>query len=297
MKPPATSTALLALFAAMIPMGAQAQLPGTECNLVLNMTESLTAPGLVLKNEFGVPVKPLQPAFENEWSRRDANGNVIQINYEFATKAATYRLSNRELLGMLVDDGVITEISGWSLKAVFPAFQPDEGGSRPYVYIVRKPESGPLQIIYIGDYFDFDVHATAKSQKFAAIAAYRYDSQGQVIGSSYNETGLISSKNLVDVDFETSDDEEDPERIEMDLSGIWNTTAQLRRFLNAELSEPDFLYVPGNGSLTNISGRLRFGDDDDDFDASVIEGSWSFNGAKVLPNIGILYPQAASDDD
>jgi hypothetical protein len=298
MKPPTASTALLTFFTVIIvPAEAQVQLPGTECNLVLNMTESVTDPGLVLKNELGVAVKPPQPVYENEWSREDASGNVIQENYEYATKTTSYKLSNRELLEILVDEGVITEITGWSLKAVFPAFRPDDGDSRPYVYIVRKPKDAPEQAIYIGEYFDFDRHASAKTSKYATVTAHRYDSQGGLISSSYNETGSISSKRLVKVEFETDDDEEDPERIDMDLRGIWNTSAQLRKFLAGELSEPAFLFVPGNGSFTAISGRLRYGNDDDDSNSSVIEGSWSFNGAKVLPDISILYPEAASDDD
>jgi hypothetical protein len=298
MKSPITSTALLVFCAVLIPIGVQAQLPGTECNLVLNMTESLTAPGLVLKNELGVPVKPAEPAYENEWSREDANGNIIQENYEYATKATAYKLSNRELLEILVDEGVITEITGWSLKAVLPAFPPDdENDSHPHIYIVRKPVTGPQQTIYIGDYFDFDDHAAAETIKYAAVATYRYDAQGEEIGSSYNETGLISSKIQVDVEFDTSDDDEDVEEIEMDLCGIWNTTAQLRKFINGELAEPDFLFVPGNGSLTNISGKLQFSNDVDDYAPSVIEGSMLFSGAKVLPDIGILYPEALPDDD
>jgi hypothetical protein len=257
------------------------------------MRETLTDPGLLLKNELGVAVKPPQSTYENEWLRKDANGNVIRANYEFATKTTTYKISNRELLEILLDEEIITEITGWSVKAVFPAFPPDKGGSRPYIYIVRKLQNAPQQTIYIGNCFDFEIDAAAKTHKYSTVTTYHYDAQGGLIGNTHNETGSISSKKLVDVDFESDNDDDDPERVEMDLSGIWNTTAQLRSFLGVQ---PGFLFVPGNGSLTSIAGRLRVGNEDDS-DTSVIEGSWSFNGAKLLPDIGISYPQAASDDD
>ena len=81
--------------------------PGTESLVTVMLTEQFTVAGTVEKDSNGRPIYPPVPAYENEWSRYDFQGNLIEDNYEYQARVATYKLSNREFLGCLVSAGVI----------------------------------------------------------------------------------------------------------------------------------------------------------------------------------------------
>ncbi len=281
------AAAVIVLGTLLSPLALHAQSAGTECNLVIAMNEYRTEAGTVLKDEFGKPVAPGGIAFENEWNKKNASGKTTSANYEFVSKTTKYRISNKEILERFVAKGLISTITGWSIKAVFPAFSPEEGGSPPAIYLVNTSAPKP---IYIGEYFDFDGIANTRAVKYATTETFKYDSAGEEAGSTLKVTGGISEKETVSVKFSLGDE------FDIKFRGIWNSSASVKT-INGEN-----YFLPGNGSLTNIAGRLTTDDSDDDDDhdddddASVIDGSWSISGAKVLPDIEALYPEAVSRD-
>ena len=146
--------------------------PGTESIVTLLLTEQFTVEGTMEKDSTGRPMYPPVPAYENEWSRYDWQGNPIEDNYEYQARIATYKLSNRELLGFLVSAGVIPSIYGWSLKAIY-----NESSEIPSYY-VTKPGEAP---VYVGDYFNLATFGAATAVN--ATSTDRYTAAGDPISS------------------------------------------------------------------------------------------------------------------
>lgn len=251
--------------------------PGTEAPVTLMMIEQYSVPGTILKDEFGVPVRPTTPAYENEWARYDSRGNLIQENYEYRANVASWRLSNREFLGFLVSEGVISNITGWSLKAIY-----NEESELPHFYITR-PGVAP---IYVGGYFDLATYGEASAVN--ARSQTRYNSAGTVISSTSIDDS--TTKTELFVTFSTQETPEG-EGSTMNLQGMWRHTLSLR-----PVGGGQYRYLNGPGAITGISGSINDvipdGSGGFDYFQSILEGSWSFLAGRPINNLSVLYPEA-----
>jgi hypothetical protein len=251
--------------------------PGTEAPVTLMMIEQYSVPGTILKDEFGVPVRPTTPAYENEWARYDSRGNLIQENYEYRANVASWRLSNREFLGFLVSEGVISNITGWSLKAIY-----NEESELPHFYITR-PGVAP---IYVGGYFDLATYGEASAVN--ARSQTRYNSAGTVISSTSIDDSTTKSELFVT--FSTQETPEG-EGSTMNLQGMWRHTLSLR-----PVGGGQYRYLNGPGAITGISGSINDvipdGSGGFDYFQSILEGSWSFLAGRPINDLSVLYPEA-----
>ena len=267
---------LLALPAVAALSGSAFASPGTEALVTLMMIEQYSVPGTILKDEFGVPVRPTTPAYENEWARYDFQGNLIQENYEYRANVASWRLSNREFLGFLVSEGVISSITGWSLKAVY-----NEESELPHFYISR-PGVAP---IYVGNYFELATYGEASAVN--ARSQTRYNSAGDVISSTAIDDSTTKTKLFVT--FSTQETPEG-EGSTMNLQGMWRHTLSLRPVGG------EYRYLNGPGAITGISGSIddvvSDGEGGFDYYQSILEGSWSFLSGRPINDLSVLYPEA-----
>lgn len=250
--------------------------PGVEALVTLMMTEQYTVPGTILKDEFGFPVRPTTPAYENEWARYDSQGNLIQENYEYRANVSSWRLSNREFLGFLVSEGVISNITGWSLKAIY-----NEESELPHFYIT-KPGAAP---IYVGDYFTLTTYGEAGAVN--ASSQTRYNSAGNVISSVARDDS--TTKTELFVTFSTQETPEG-EGSTMNLQGMWRHTLSLRPVFG------EYRFINGPGAITGISGSIDDvvpdGEGDFFYYQSILEGSWTFLSGRPLNDLSVLYPEA-----
>jgi len=254
--------------------------PGTDSLVTVRLTEQFSVPGTVEKDSNGRPISPLVAAYENEWSRFDFQGNLIQDNYEYRARVATYRLSNREFLGFLVSAGVIPSISGWSLKAIY-----NEESEIP-TYYITKPGSAP---IYVGDYFNLATYGEA-----AAVNAYstdRYNAAGDLISSVARDDSTTKTDVLLTFSTQPS---EGAEGSTMNLAGMWQHTLSLRPVRVAGTLE--YRYLNGPGSIYAITGTIDDALDDGDggLDTyqSIVEGSWLFSSGFPINDLSVNFPEA-----
>ncbi|MCW1914284.1 hypothetical protein OJ996_11905 [Luteolibacter sp. GHJ8] len=254
--------------------------PGTESLVTVRLTEQFSVAGTVVRDEFGRPVFPTTPAFENEWTRYDFQGNPIQTNYEYQSRITTYRMSNREFMGFLVSSGVIPSIAGWSLKAIY-----NEESAEP-TYYVTKPGSAP---IYVGDYFAMDTYGSAEGVN--ATSTTRYNSSGQVI--SYVARDVSTTKTDALLTFSTQSGE-GTEGSTMNLAGMWQSSLSLRPVRVGPSLE--YRYLNGAGSIYSISGTIDDAIDDGsgglDLYQSIVEGSWLFSSGFPINDLSVNFPEA-----
>ena len=270
---------LLALSAAAASGIAHAA-PGTESLVTLRTVEQYTVPGTVLRDAAGRPVRPTVPAYENEWTRENAQGNPVQTNYEYRSNVVSARLSNREFLGFLVSEGVIPSISGWSLKAIY-----NESEQLPEYYITR---SGAAPI-YVGGYFDVAAYGEASQVRASSIE--RYNSSGDVVSSSARDTS--TTKTELALTFSTRDlsAPNEQEGSTMSFGAMWRHTLALRQVYRGE-----YRYINGPGTIYSISGTIddvvSNGSGGFDYYQSIIEGSWVFSPGRPIDNLSPLFPEA-----
>jgi hypothetical protein len=271
---------LAALSSAALLSGVAHADPGTESLVTIRLTEQFTVPGTVEKDNLGRPIYPLVPAYENEWERYNFFGDPIQSNYEYQSRIATYKLSNREFLGFLVSAGVIPSITGWSLKAIY-----NEESNIPTFYIT-KPGNSP---IYVGDYFNIATYGQAMAVNATSIE--RYDNGGNLIAASARDDSTTKSDTLLTFATQSIPDEEGST---MNLAGMWQQTLSLRPVRVGGTLE--YRYLNGVGSLYAISGTIDDtvdnGEGGFDYYQSIVEGSWLFSSGFPIHDLGVLYPEA-----
>lgn len=271
---------LVAVSSALALAGIAQAAPGTESFVTLRLTEQYSVPGTVAKDDRGRPISPRTPAFENEWSLYDSQGNLIQDNYEYQSRIATSRLGNREFLGFLVSEGVIPSISGWSLKAVY-----NEENAIPTFYIT-KPGSMP---IYVGNYFDMQTFGEASAVN--ATSFERFNAAGDTLSSSFRDESLTKSETFLTFSTQAG---AGTEGSTMNIQGMWQHTLSLRPVRSGGSLE--YRYLNGTGSLYNISGSIDdvVSDGSGGFDnyQSIIEGSWLFAAGWPVNDLADLYPEA-----
>lgn len=254
--------------------------PGTESFVTLRLTEQYTVPGTYEKDEDGRIIFPRVPNFENEWSRYDSQGNLIQDNYEFQSRIATARLGNREFLGFLVSEGVIPSINGWSLKAIY-----NEESTIP-TYYITKLGSAP---VYVGDYFEMQTFGEASAVN--ATSFERFNSIGEPIASSFRDESLTKSETFLTFSTQAG---AGTEGSTMNVQGMWQHTLSLRPVRTS--SGTEYRYLNGPGTLYNISGSIDdvISDGSGGFDEyqSIIEGSWYFAAGWPVDDLADIYPEA-----
>ena len=271
---------LVALSAGAALFGNAFASPGTEALVTVRLIEQFTVPGTGAKDEFGRPLRPLTSAYENEWSRYDFFGNLIQDNYEYQSRIATYRLSNREFLGFLVSAGVIPSITGWSLKAIY-----NEESEIP-TYYITKPGNSP---IYVGDYFSLATYGEA--QAVNAYSIDRYNSGGTLISSIARDDSTTKTDALLTFSTQAG---EGTEGSTMNLAGMWQHTLSLRPVRVGGSLE--YRYLNGPGSIYAISGTIDDAVDNGegglDFYQSIVEGTWLFSAGFPINDLSVNFPEA-----
>jgi len=239
---------------------------GTVGNMTIRLVEQFTDPSLPAKDKHGRIITPRFLTYENFFSTSNNNRRVE--TYEYGSKITTFRISNKEFLEVLVEEGVIPEIRGWAVVVVEAD---DEFG----IFIEKRGER-PI------DVSEFLIISGHQSEAEAFQENYRFVST-EVFSSGVvteRETGNFRAFALVDVSFQAVD-------VEMELQGMLLETQTLRTFGMGDGRYTQ--WIPGARNINNITGWLSFDDGWDDEFPSVITGSISAAAGRQvdLSNYGL----------
>lgn len=245
---------------AALTAGTSAFAGGTVANLTLKLTEHLTDPALLRKDENGKVVTPKEPTFENQYSVGNESKSVS--TYEYGSKITTYKISNKEFLEALVEEvGLISEIKGWAVVLL-----ESEGEVKTFIEKKGVPPINVSQYLY---YLWEDAGAEQESYKSVTTDTYK----GEDYITTQKETGKFKASYLVGVkgNFPST---------EIDLQGVYNESATLKTIGKGE--DQYTQWVPGGRNVTNISGSLDFQEEGDEGGNSVVMGSISAAAGKLV---------------
>ncbi len=278
MKFPITTGIMITASTAFLSSVSQAQL-GSDTLVTLTMTGHLETPGTIQKDGFGKPIRNGQAAFENTWTIYDKNGNPTQQSYEYVSQIVKFKISNRDLLQQFQIEGIINDISGWSLKAVEKAFilsdNPEgiEGDNVPRFFITKAGQT-PIEVT---DFMRIDNSAHPSSVKFTATRTNKYTTTGNLLTSIPAVTGTSSTRTAMHVTIGELDGEN------LELYAIADTTSRVMKVGN---DIADFFQ---GGKLVSISGAIIT----QEGAVAVLDGSWSFTTPKIISDLSSIYPISA----
>lgn len=253
--------------AAMLPFICSAQLPtdNRAQTVKFTLTESMTVAGLAQKDSTGKPVKGAPATYRNEYSVTKS-GQTSQVE-EYGSKILTAKISNKEILEALVDEEVISSISGWSIVSASYNKGLARMGSGSEFYIIKKGAE-PINISeYMGVRY-LGAEATASN----TITTY----SGSIdrVDTSTQETfaGVANGKSLVSVQLSFSD-------MSAQMQGVrsW-AQSSLERYATP---------LQGAGSIDCLTGGVSYAETEepsilvvDESYSSLIEGSISLSAGK-----------------
>ncbi len=256
---------LIAIAASLIPCMGYSQYTNSQL-VTFALTETYTAPSLVAKDQTGKPLKGEdgKPYFVYEQTFSTTRGTVVTTTQEAGSKMVTERISNKQILEALVEAGVITNITGYSI-ALYT--NDDEGGVAFHLVKAGSPAINISQYLYPDSETSGGEAVTSSAVKVVATSS----TSETVIRDTSTET----SKEEVSLLFKTL-------QADVKMSGILNFTETLRTVGTGSAKRT--ITVPGAGSITNIIGSSASAEEDED--DSLIEGRINLGPGVLLPVVG-----------
>lgn len=241
------------------------------------LTETYEAPALAPKDEEGKVIKGEDPVWENEYSVETYKGEDLVkdvYTYEYGSKMLTYKISNKEILTDLMNEGVIDSIAGYSISFVSEdGGDGGENGGANGFYITKKGEAP----IHIDDYLSVDDEygADVATDSYKEVETYDYTKDTE----TYSVTGKGNGKTLVGVYYETS-------AYSVYMQGVATWSDSLKSFGKGE--DQFYAWIPSSGKVSAITGDLdesgddEFDNEDEYEDNSLIEGSISLGAGSLF---------------
>lgn len=258
---------------------------GSEQAVTIAFTETITAPSLKPRDEAG-KILTGELVGENAWSAATYNANnkplVVTGNYEYGTKQVIFKISNKELLQKLIDEGDIPgPITGWALKFVNQGETPQSAAGRFYAV---KAGLAPVElsgIVEIGG----DGGAATVAVKSSLKTTHQYAPEGTELDGSPTETETVSytANFLFNAWIEIAFSDRS-----LRLNGILSEAWSLKSFGTG--AGKYWQFVPGAAKLDSGSGTMHFAGDEPGDSSSVMKGTISLAAGKTFPDIQAVYP-------
>lgn len=222
----------------------------------------------------------------NSWSTETYRGEDLiaeSENEEYGTKQVTEKISNKEFIEALVEEGYIDgPISGWSVRFVTPGDVPNSSYGRFYAV---KGGSEPVDLSEIISTYG-DGYADTESEKWSSKTAYKYANDDYT--ETTRESWSFSSKWMTNLFIEFSFTHS-----ELYLDGIFNESWSVKSFGKDE--DQYWQFAPGAAKFDSGTGTLDAeeeyeGEWYEDEEPSVIKGTISFSAGKLFQDIYLPYP-------
>lgn len=291
-------------------LSAQAQVPGSVSNIVLNLTISQSSEGTVQKDpetgkpitgkdEFGDPLGG--PAFWNEWTLLKPDSELYRR--EYVSKIRTEKYGNKELLTDLLDaellpaiGGGAPSIAGWTIVEVTGTVENFDGQpeviARPTFYAFHSASGVAVLLSGVVIAIDDQVRsgeAENWTEQYTRQTNFVKDTETVTFTSSGSTQTIVR---LV-MDFQ----------MQLELGDLSTSMAQFQgRYSRQEklstVTAPDKtklqVFQCGPTKLDSISGSGPiYGELEED--RSVIGGQWSTSAGKLFSDISETFPEAAED--
>lgn len=256
---------LVAIAATLIPCMSYAQYNNSQL-VTFALTDTYSAPSILAKDQTGKPLKGEdgKPYFVYEQSYSTTRGTVVTTTQESGSRMVTERISNKQILEALVEAGVITDITGYSI-ALYT--NDNEGGVA--FHLVKAGSSA----INISEYLYPD--SETSGGEAVTSSAMRVVATSSSSESVIRNTSTETSKEGVSILFKTP-------QVDVKMYGILNFTESLRTIGTGTAQRT--ITVPGPGSVTNIIGSSA--SEDVEEEDSLIEGRINLGPGVLLPVVG-----------
>ena len=273
---------LLCLAASMLPYAASAEyieLANSQ-TVTFALTETYSAPALQEKDADGKLLKDENnktiPTYLNEYSVDTMQSQLVlkTVNTEeYASKMQTAKISNKEILEDLMEDGVIDSIAGYSISYIDTVSddQLDDDG----FYLVKKG----AEPISINEYLS--VNFSEDSEDYRPLAEslnyIEVETEDFVKGTTtFVVKGSEKFKEAVSISYKSS-------TFTALITGIGSFGSSVKTFgKGADAYSAD---IPSGGKISSASGGLRYSREEGEeyVDDSVLEGSISYGAGVPLP--------------
>lgn len=277
--------------AALVVVPGYGQIAGSVSNVTLSLTGSFTMPGTVQKDENGKVVKGGPPVFINYWEIYK-NGRLMEDVGEYVSKIQTAKYSNKEFLEDMVRLGVISSISGWSIKMVQAngAYSDEFGRSFPTVgnakfYLGYKDSS--YDPIPIGQYLWTETFADALAM--TNRLSTKYNASERPISSTHTYSHTIKQFAIFHIDI--SEPAPGPSE-SFYLSGILAGGGKV-----ALSKDKTRVIVPAVTKLGGISGNYVYEDEqNEEYYYDVVEGSITISAGVATADVS-NYPNVKDEPE
>lgn len=229
-------------------------------NVTFALVETYTAPALAAKDESGIAVRGADLVESNSFSVTNARG-VTTSTEEYGTKMVTFRISNKEILEDLVEQGVIENITGYAIQLIG---SPDEEGYIDSKFYVVKRGETPIDI---SEYFSAESGAEAENYNYRSVKVYTPSTETETT----TVTGKSSGKELIQLHYSAS-----VGSLEIEGIASWVETYRL---VGTDPDQVSF-WLPGAGTVTSIVGSMKDSSSREESD-SLIEGRISVTAGVV----------------
>ena len=255
-------------------MASDKTVTGALQGVTITLTGQFTAPGLQAKDESGRLIRPLEWTYHNEWFTENIHGDLLKEVSEFGSNVALRRYSNREFLDFMVEEGVISDISGWSIKGVLI---PDSLLTYPVFYLFKNGRDP----IFVNDFFFGSGEATGDGFAYygRTIDTTSYPPNGS--DSVFTRTG--SGYTLTPLSFAFLSESSG---VEMSAWGLYRQAWLIRPIGTG--SGRLFFPMPNVGTFSNLVGDVI----DLDFeDTGVLTGSLTFGVGTFIEDVEADFPE------
>lgn len=242
--------------------------------MTIAMTLSQTAEGTVEKTSTGAPKKNGTSTYENSWTVLNKESQPIQETSEFVSKINTTKYSNKELLTDLKALGRISDIAGWTLRAVF-----DEEGKNMRFYLLKPGSSDSLSVT---EYFTIEENALAEAKNTRTVSKITYEKDNVTpVSSTSTKTSVSTDKRNLTMSLTLRD-----------ITTKFNTTVSGSSKLFVLGKSPDLFEatLPGAFKFSSISGVSAPSDSVNPEESQVVEGAWTIGAARTVNDVSALFP-------
>jgi hypothetical protein len=257
---------LAALSLALVPTAAYSQYAYTRL-ATFALVESSTIPALPAKDSSGKSIPGAPPVFQNTFTTTAKTSSTTTT--ETGAKPGIFKISNKEILQVLEQEGVIETIVGYSITELYTDNSTSEGGDTARFYLTKRGE----EPIDIDDFIRLNASesyaaSTKASAKTTATTNLVTDAETRSATASFTDKSLVSlSLNFSWGSFSTG--------------GMSTLTRTLRILGSGEGRYVSF--VPSAGKVSGLVGYGVFVEEED---PTLLEGSISL-AAGVAINLAM----------
>lgn len=258
---------LVALSLALIPTAAYSQYAYTRL-ATFALVESSTLPALSAKDSSGKNIPGAPPVFQNTFTTTSRTTSTTTT--ETGAKPGIFKISNKEILQVLEQEGVIETIVGYSITELYTDNSSGEDGDTARFYLTKRGEE-PIDI----DEFvrisasESNASSTKASAKTVATTNLVTDVETRSGNASFTDKTLVS----LSLEFSWGS---------FSTAGMSTLTRTIRILGSGEGRYASF--VPSAGKVSGLVGYGVFVEEED---PTLLEGSINFAG-------GVSINQAAN---